>query len=137
MSGEKPAPLLSPALPPDPAKMRMTDTSIKDLETSLLDDLTNGKLMGLNTFESEMIQIYANEAEYALFRLKQTNCESGNKVGELLVWQLKESENSSTVPKTRQRAAGRKMWLMNSKPINRKLMVRLKTRHPRLPQIAG
>lgn len=103
----KPAPLLSPALPPDPAKMRMTDTSIKDLETSLLDDLTNGKLMGLNTFESEMIQIYANEAEYALFRLKQTNCESGNKVGELLVWQLKESENSSTVPKTRQRQAGK------------------------------
>lgn len=56
--------------------------------------------MGLNTFKSEMIQIYANEAEYALFRLKQTNCESGNKVGELLVWQPKESGNSSTVPKS-------------------------------------
>lgn len=78
----------------------MTDTSIKDMETSLLNDLTNGKLMGLNTSKSEMIQIYANEAEYALFRLKQTNSESGNKVGELLVWQLKESENSSTVLKT-------------------------------------
>ena len=59
------------------------------METSLLNDPANGKLMGLNTFESEMIQIYANEAEYALFRLKQTNCESGNKVGELLVWQLR------------------------------------------------
>lgn len=70
------------------------------METSLLNDPANGKLMGLNTFKSEMIQIYANEAEYALFRLKQTNCESRNKVGELLVWQLKESENSSTVPET-------------------------------------
>lgn len=73
---------------------------MKDMETSLLNDHANGKLMGLNTFKSEMIQIYANEAEYALFRLKQTNCESGNKVGELLVWQLKESGNSSTVPET-------------------------------------
>jgi len=73
---------------------------MKDMETSPLNDPANGKLMGLNTFESEMIQIYANEAEYALFRLKQTNCESGNKVGELLVWQLKESENSSTIPET-------------------------------------
>lgn len=89
-----------PSPPPLPAQMRMTDTSIKDMETSPLNDFTNGKLMGLNTFKSEMIQIYANEAEYALFRVKQTNCESGNKVGELLVWQLKESENSSTVPKT-------------------------------------
>lgn len=40
------------------------------METSLLNDPANGKLMGLNTFESEMIQIYANEAEYALFRLE-------------------------------------------------------------------
>lgn len=67
------------------------------METSLLNDHANGKLMGLNTFKSEMIQIYANEAEYALFRLKQTNCESGNKVGELLVWQLK---NRRSVPET-------------------------------------
>lgn len=73
---------------------------MKDIETSLLNDPANGKLMELNTFKSEMIQIYANEAEYALFRLKQTNFESGNKVGELLVWQLKELENSCTVPET-------------------------------------
>lgn len=80
---------------------------MKDTETSLLNDHANGKLMGLNTFESEMIQIYANEAEYALFRLKQTNCKSGNKVGELLVWQLKESENSSSHSSDRQRQAGK------------------------------
>lgn len=68
------------------------------METSLQNEPTNGKLMRMNTFKWEMIQIYANEAEYALFRLKQTNCESGNKVGELLVWQLK--ENLSTIPET-------------------------------------
>lgn len=49
---------------------------MKDVGTSLLNDPANGELMGLNTFKREMIRIYANEAEYALFRLKQTNCES-------------------------------------------------------------
>lgn len=37
---------------------------------------------------------------------KQTNFESGNKVGELLVWQLKELENSHR-SRDRQRQAGK------------------------------
>lgn len=90
---------------------------MKDMGAPLLNDPANGKLMGLNAFKSEMIQIYANEAEYALFRRKQTNCESGNKVGELFVWQLKDSENSSSIPEPG--GGGRENAVIDSKPINR------------------